>query len=225
MVAVAQGDEALFLRLTLVQPVVEAHFQRHFDAGRTVIGVEHPIQAFRGDLHQALGQLDHRLMTETGEDHVLELVDLVLDTLVDAWVGMAEDVDPPGADGIEIALAFEVFQPHAFATLDRNQRQFFVVFHLGAGVPQDLEVTLHPLLVEAHFDSPGDGGSDMPRKPMQCVGREQPMRCNLGAGVAGGGAWRGVSFGYSFWGDPPKHFCFYPEFAKCLLVGCAPVRW
>jgi len=25
-----------------------------------------------------------------------------------------------------------------------------VVFHLGAGVPEDLEVALHPLIIEAH---------------------------------------------------------------------------
>ncbi|MNJ20615.1 hypothetical protein D3C77_149500 [compost metagenome] len=32
VVAVAQGDEALFLRLAFVQPVVKAHFQRDFNA-------------------------------------------------------------------------------------------------------------------------------------------------------------------------------------------------
>ncbi|MNJ20614.1 hypothetical protein D3C77_149490 [compost metagenome] len=78
---------------------------------------------------------------------MLKLVDLILDALVDARVGMAEHIDPPGADSVQVALAFKVFQPHAFAALDRDQGQVFVVFHLGAGVPQDLQVTLHPLLV------------------------------------------------------------------------------
>ena len=67
-----------YLPLAAIEPVVKAHFQRDFDAGRTVIGVEHPIQAFRGHLHQTLGQLDHWLMAETGQNYVLELIDLIL---------------------------------------------------------------------------------------------------------------------------------------------------
>ncbi|MNV27987.1 hypothetical protein D3C71_1191580 [compost metagenome] len=157
VVAVGQGDETLFVRLAAVEPVVKAHFQRDFDAGRAVIGVEAPGQAFRRHLHQTLGQLDHRLMTEAGQDHMFELVDLVLDALVDPRVGVSEHIDPPGADRIEVAFAFEVFQPHAFPALDRDQRQLFVIFHLGAGMPQHGEIALHPLIIQAHFHSPGGG--------------------------------------------------------------------
>jgi hypothetical protein len=57
-----------------------------------------------------------------------------------------------------------------------------VVFHLGAGVPQDREVALHPLVIEAHFFSPGSSGFDVlgkqSRKPMQCLSEGQPERCN-----------------------------------------------
>ncbi|MNF63687.1 hypothetical protein D3C84_453950 [compost metagenome] len=157
VVAVAQGDEALLLWQAFVEPVVKAHFQRHFDAGRTVIGVEAPGQPFGRNLHQAFGQFDHRLVAESGENHMLQLIDLVLDALVDPRVGMAEDVDPPGADRIEITFAFEVFEPDAFAALDRDQRQLFVIFHLGAGMPQNREIALHPLIIQAHFHSPRDG--------------------------------------------------------------------
>ncbi|MCY1174066.1 hypothetical protein D9M73_142520 [compost metagenome] len=96
-------------------------------------------------------------MAESGQDHVFELVDLVLDALVDARVGMPEHIDPPGADRIEVAFAFEVFQPHAFPAFDRDQRQLFVIFHLGAGMPQHGEIALHPLIIQAHFHSPGGG--------------------------------------------------------------------
>ena len=126
---------------------MKAHLQRHFDAGRTVIGVEAAGQPFGRHRDQALGQLDHRLMAEAGEDHVFQLVDLVLDALVDTRVGVAEYVDPPGTDGVEVALAFEVFQPYAFTAFDGHQRQLLVVFHLGAGMPQHREVALHPLVV------------------------------------------------------------------------------
>ena len=86
---------------------------------------------------------------------MLQLIDLILDALIDTRVGVPEHVDPPGADGVQVTLAFEVFKPHTFAPLDRDQRQVLVVFHLGAGVPQDLEVTLHPLVIQAHLQSPG----------------------------------------------------------------------
>ncbi|MCY1422362.1 hypothetical protein D9M71_380390 [compost metagenome] len=81
---------------------------------------------------------------------MLQLVDLVLDALVDARIGVAEDVDPPGADGIQVAFALEVFQPDPFAAADGHDRQAFVIFHLGAGVPEHGEVALHPVGVEAH---------------------------------------------------------------------------
>ncbi|KPW99466.1 hypothetical protein ALO79_200021 [Pseudomonas syringae pv. castaneae] len=171
VITVAQGDEALLVGTAAIDPVMKAHLHRHFDAGRTVIGVEAPCQSFWRHFHQALGQLNHRLVAETGEDHMLQLVDLVLDSLVDAWVGMAEYVDPPGADGVEVALAFKIFQPDALTALDGDQRQLFVVFHLGAGMPQHCEVALHPLVVQAHLQSPR-GGSRRARakqsgKPMQ----------------------------------------------------------
>ncbi|RMU89864.1 hypothetical protein ALP20_05453, partial [Pseudomonas coronafaciens pv. coronafaciens] len=160
VVAVGQGDEAFLLWLAAIEPVVKAHLQRNFYARRTVVGVEATRQTFGGELDQPLGQLDYWLMAETGQNHVLQLVDLILDALVDARVGMPEHVHPPRADSIQVALAFKVFEPYAFTTLDRYQRQIFVVFHLGAGVPQDLEVTLHPLVIEAHFQSPGSDSPD-----------------------------------------------------------------
>ena len=42
---------------------------------------------------------------------------------VDARVGVAEQVDPPGADGVEVAPAVVAVQPDAFAARDRDHRQ------------------------------------------------------------------------------------------------------
>ena len=60
----------------VVEPV-ERHLQRDFDAGRTVVGVEHLRQrrapGSRGaSAQQALGQLDRRRVREAGEDHLLQ---------------------------------------------------------------------------------------------------------------------------------------------------------
>ena len=150
VVTVGEGDEALLRRFANVEPVVKAHFQRYFDAGRAVVGVEHSVQAGRCHFDQAFGQFDHRLMAEAGENHMLQLIDLILDALIDPRVGVAKHVDPPGADRVDVALAIEVLEPHAFATFDRYQRQLFVVLHLRARVPEHLQVTLHPLVIQAH---------------------------------------------------------------------------
>ena len=89
-------------------------------------------------------------MAEASKNHVLQSVELVLDALIDVGVGVAEDVDPPGADRIHIAVAFEVVQPDAFAALYRYHRHVLMVFHLGAGVPEHRNITLHPIVVQAH---------------------------------------------------------------------------
>ena len=56
-----------------VAPVVKAHFHGDFDGGGAVVGVEAARQARRRDAVRALRQLDHRLVGEAGENHLLEL--------------------------------------------------------------------------------------------------------------------------------------------------------
>ena len=89
-------------------------------------------------------------MGEARKNHVLELIDLRMQRGIEPGVGMAEQVDPPGADGIQVALALEVFQPHALAAADRNQRQvLLVILHLRAGMPDVREVARSQLGVGA----------------------------------------------------------------------------
>src|SRR5690606_16566958 len=88
-------------------------------------------------------------MAEAGQHHMLKLVQLVLDALIDAGIGVTEHIDPPGADGIDVALAVEVFEPDAFTAADGNQRQLLVILHLCAGMPEYGEVALHPAVVQA----------------------------------------------------------------------------
>src|SRR5579859_3757270 len=92
-------------------------------------------------------------MAETGEDHVLQLVHLLHESGVDARVRMAEQVHPPGADGVQIAAPIEVLQPYPLAAADGHRRQGLVVLHLRAGVPQDREVAAYEGVVTAHAGS------------------------------------------------------------------------
>ena len=71
---------------------------------------------------------------------MLEPVELRGDRGVDARVRVAEQVHPPGADGVEIAPAGEILEPHARAAPDRDQRQLLVILHLRARMPHVREV-------------------------------------------------------------------------------------
>ncbi len=64
-----------------------------------------------------------------------------------AGICMPEKIYPPGADGIEIALALIVFEPDAAAPADGHRRPDLVVLHLGAGMPQHAQVAFDEVLV------------------------------------------------------------------------------
>ena len=109
-----------------------------------------PAERGRGECHQALRQFHHGLVGEARQDHVFQLVQLLLHAIADARVGVAEQVHPPGTHRVQIAFAVEVLQPDAFATPDRNQRQGFVILHLGTGVPEHGEVAPDQVVVLVH---------------------------------------------------------------------------
>ena len=148
VVGVFEGDEAGLAGFPPIPPVMEAHLERHLDGGRTVIGVETTCEAFfilwfgRAHLDQALGERDGRLMGEPGEQNVLKVLRLPAHRGADGGMGMAEEVHPPRADGVEVTAPVLVFEPDAMGTADGDRRQPFVVLHLRAGVPQDRPITL-----------------------------------------------------------------------------------
>ena len=88
-----------------------------------------------GEGGEALRQLDHRRVGETGEHHVLQGVELGFEGGADARVGVAEEIDPPGADAVQVTSPVHVEQPGAFTPGNRDEGELLVVLHLGAGVP------------------------------------------------------------------------------------------
>ena len=60
---------------------------------------------------------------------------------------MPEKIDPPGADRVEVAVAFEVIQPHSIAARDRYQWHLLMVLHLGAGMPHGAQAAGEQILV------------------------------------------------------------------------------
>ena len=76
MVAVAEIDEAGFLPMARVAPVVVAHLQSYLDRGGAVVGEEAAREPRWRHGDQAFGQLHGRLVGEAGQNHVLQLGEL-----------------------------------------------------------------------------------------------------------------------------------------------------
>ncbi|MOA44328.1 hypothetical protein D3C78_1665940 [compost metagenome] len=81
-------------------------------------------------------------MGETGQHDVIELLELIAQGRLDVRMVVAKQVDPPGADAVEVTPAFEVMQPYAFGFGDGHEGLGFVLFHLCAGVPHMAQAAL-----------------------------------------------------------------------------------
>jgi hypothetical protein len=150
MISMGHADEIRFAGVAHVAPVMEAHLQRNLDRRCAVGGVETVTGLARRDGRQSLGELDHRLMSQAGQHDVLELCELVDDGGIDCRVSVPEQVDPPGADCVEIAVTVEIVQPGAAAARDRNQRRRLVLFHLRARMPDRRAAARKPVFVAGH---------------------------------------------------------------------------
>src|SRR3989304_9095325 len=99
----------------MIAPEMETHLQGDLDRGRTVVGVETARESGRGYLHQTFGQLDYRFVCKSGKQSLLKFVQLAFDSSADFRMGMTKDIYPPGTDGIDVAVAFQILDPHALA--------------------------------------------------------------------------------------------------------------
>ena len=133
VVATGHADKLAFLGAAHIAPVVRAHLQCDFSGGSAVTGVRRMAQAGQGC--QLFRQRHHRLMGKTCQHDVVELAQLVYQRGADVRVAVAKQVDPPGADAVQVTLAVHAMQPHAFGPGNRNRRLRLVQLHLRAGVP------------------------------------------------------------------------------------------
>ena len=112
-------------------------------------------ETLSGERAEALREFDDRLVSEAGENHVFQAIELVTQGGIDACVAVAEQVDPPGADRVEITVPVGIDQPRAFAAKHRQRRKRFVNLHLGARVPHGREGAIDHFAVRPGA-APGD---------------------------------------------------------------------
>ena len=120
------------------------------DRGSAIGSVETMAEAAWRHGRQPLGKLDRGTMRESGQHDVLQRVELVDDRGVDRRVSVTEQIDPPGADRVQISVAVEIVQPRAAAARDWNERQGLVLLHLRARMPDGGAAARNPVLVAGH---------------------------------------------------------------------------
>ena len=123
VVAAHQAGKRALVRKPPIAPVVKTHLQCDLGRGGAVGGIEDVPETRWCKGGETLRQLDHRGMRATCQQHMVELIDLVAQRRADARIGVAEEVDPPRTDGIEVATAIEVVQPCTLGARDRHERQ------------------------------------------------------------------------------------------------------
>ena len=133
MIATLQADEFLLVAASAISPGVKAHFQCDFHRTGAVASVESVTQA--GEFGEPLGELNNGLMREPRKHRVFELVKLVFERGIDTRIGMAEQIDPPRGNGIEITLAIGIDQPRPLALDNGHQWKALVMLHLRTRMP------------------------------------------------------------------------------------------
>ena len=112
-----------------------------------MVGIAAPGEPFWGDLGQTLCQGDSGFMGKTCKENMFEGFQLVFKRRVNGRMGMTKEVDPPGADGIEITVSLKVLEPDPEGPFYGDGGPLFVVLHLGTGVPENLEVAGSEVLI------------------------------------------------------------------------------
>jgi hypothetical protein len=154
--------KAVFFGPAAVAPVMGAHLERDLGGAGAVAAVKGMAQA--GQRAQPFGEFHHRLVREAGQHDVVQRVQLLAQRRLDVRMAVAEQVDPPGADAVQVAPAFKVVQPHAFGARDGHGRLRLVQLHLRARVPHmaqaapDHQCVVHEALCE------GGGKSALPNR-------------------------------------------------------------
>jgi hypothetical protein len=147
VVAVREAGEFAFLVLSAIAPEVKAHLQRDFDRRRAIRREKCMTERALRKRRKTLGQFDGWGVRAAREHRVFERVELILQRAVDIVVRVAEEIDPPRTDRIEIAVALRIVEPRALAARDRHERHALVMFHLGARMPHGRERAGNPVLI------------------------------------------------------------------------------
>ncbi len=122
VVAAANGEEQVALRLAATLPVLQRHLDGDLDRDAAGVGEEDAVQLRRCQRDEQLGQRHGRLMGEPAEHHVAEPVHLVVHRRVEDRVPVAVDGGPPRRHAVDQLPPVLQHQSRAVCVDDRPQR-------------------------------------------------------------------------------------------------------
>jgi hypothetical protein len=79
-------------------------------------------------------------MSESGENVMGDATRLLGKCPVEPGMIVAEEIDPPGGNPVDISFPFEVDKMDSLSPLDGDGREEFMVLLLGAGMPDVFSV-------------------------------------------------------------------------------------
>ena len=132
---------------------MEGHFERDFSGAGAIRGKERVAECATGFGGEPFGKFNGGLVCKASQHDMFQLAELVGNGGINTRVAVTKKIDPPGANAIEVAFAFEVFEPDTFGTGNRHQRQRRMVFHLRARVPDRSQASLQPVGIGGHISA------------------------------------------------------------------------
>ena len=142
MIPLGETHKPRLSRASRLLTVLERHLERRLHGGRAVIVEMEFRQTLGYERRQPLRELDRGAMGEIRKDDVLEPIQLRRNPRIDLLVRMPEEIRPPRADDIEIALSVHVVEPRPLCVVDHHRRQLLIVLHLRTRMPDMAQVAL-----------------------------------------------------------------------------------
>ena len=150
VIGFGEAHEAGPFRMAGLVLVLEGHFQGRFHRGGAVVVEGKLGEALRQKRFQLPAQFDGRFMGEIGENHVLQLIHLLLQGLIDFRIAVAQKVAPPRRNNVQVFLAMGVVQVYPLAVVYHHRWKYFVILHLHGRMPDVFLVFRFPVNI-CHF--------------------------------------------------------------------------
>lgn len=113
VIGMFKRDNGSFLRAADVLPILDGHFESDFDGGGAVVGKENAFELTRKNSVKICSELFDTVVSESGEQNVIDFRGLVGDGSHDGGMAVAVNVGPPGGDGVDDAAAIFGVEIHA----------------------------------------------------------------------------------------------------------------
>src|SRR5581483_2988500 len=136
MIRFDQRRKLLFLRSSAQLPVLIGDLESDFHRGCAGVRIKDTRQAGGSDLDQFFGEENRWDIGQAEHRRVGNLTELLGDSAIQVWVGVAVDVTPQRRDPVQVTVAVYVDEVAALALGDDNRIFGEPLLHLGERVPE-----------------------------------------------------------------------------------------